>query len=156
MVDITTPVLMTPRVMSLNESEVFVGRLLESPWAITIILVVLVGIVLAVVMSGRSSKAKTLLPVGEFAGGGLGSSPNDMQGAIYQDYLLRTGRSHRSSAFVLGIIGLFVFGIILGPLAISAANKAENHGVPAPGGKALGVIDTVFGIVWLVVIFASM
>ncbi|MHA7305200.1 hypothetical protein ACX80E_08135 [Arthrobacter sp. TMN-49] len=156
MVDITVPVRMILRDMRLSESDVSVGRLLESPWAIMIILLVLVGIILAVVMAGRGSRAKVLLPAGQFSAGVSGASPNDMQGAIYQDFLLRTGRSHRSSAFAMGIIGLFVFGIILGPLAISAAGKAEAHGVPAPGGKILGVIDTIFGIVWLFVIFRSM
>lgn len=156
MVIITVPVQMVLRVICLSESDVSVGRLFESPWAIMIILVVLLGIVVAIVMAGRGSRSKALLPAGHFSVGGPGTNPNDVQGAMYQDFLLRTGRSHRSSAFTLGIIGLFVFGIILGPLAISAAGKAEAHGVPAPGGKVLGVIDTIFGIIWLVVIFTSM
>ncbi|GEO94734.1 DUF4190 domain-containing protein [Kocuria turfanensis] len=59
------------------------------------------------------------------------------------------GMSHKSNAVVLGVIGLFVLGIVLGPLAISQASKAQSMGVPATAGKVLGWIDLAFGLLGL-------
>jgi len=56
------------------------------------------------------------------------------------------GQSKATAALVCGIIGLFVFGLILGPIAIVMANKAESLGVKATGGKVLGWIDLIFGV----------
>lgn len=65
------------------------------------------------------------------------------------------GQSKAKTALILGIVGLFIFGIILGPLAIVQANKAEALGVKATGGKVLGWIDTIFGLIGIVyMIFA--
>lgn len=52
----------------------------------------------------------------------------------------------RTTSLVLGIIGLFFLGIVLGPLAIMQANKAERLGERATAGKVLGWIATIFGI----------
>ena len=46
-------------------------------------------------------------------------------------------------SLVLGIVGFFVAGLVLGPLAIWQARKAEGLGVPATAGKVLGWILTV-------------
>ncbi|MEG9249619.1 hypothetical protein V6S67_16145 [Arthrobacter sp. Soc17.1.1.1] len=56
----------------------------------------------------------------------------------------------KTTSLVLGIIGLFILGIILGPLAIMQANKAERLGARATAGKVLGIICTVFGIIGLI------
>ena len=53
------------------------------------------------------------------------------------------GQKHKTTALVLGIVGLFVLGIVLGPLAIWQAGKAERMGVKATAGKVLGWIALV-------------
>ena len=53
------------------------------------------------------------------------------------------GQSASTTSLVLGIIGLFTFGIILGPLAIYFAAKAERNGVSATPGKVIGWIVTI-------------
>ncbi|MBF0807718.1 DUF4190 domain-containing protein [Rothia nasimurium] len=49
------------------------------------------------------------------------------------------------AALICGIIGLFTVPIILGPIAIVQANKAERLGAAATAGKVLGWIDTIIG-----------
>jgi len=66
------------------------------------------------------------------------------------------GQSKAKIALVLGIIGLFLFGIILGPIAIVQANKAESLGAKATAGKVLGWIDTIFGILGIVLVLMNM
>lgn len=56
----------------------------------------------------------------------------------------------KTTSLVLGIIGLFLLGIILGPIAIMQANKAERLGERATAGKVLGYICTIFGIIGLI------
>ncbi|MHA7207775.1 hypothetical protein [Arthrobacter sp. MDT1-65] len=56
----------------------------------------------------------------------------------------------KTTSLVLGIIGLFLLGIVLGPLAIMQANKAERLGERATAGKVLGYICTIFGIIGLI------
>lgn len=66
------------------------------------------------------------------------------------------GQSKAKSALIIGIIGLFVFGIILGPIAIVQANKAESLGTKATGGKVLGWIDLIFGLIGIVLIIMNL
>ncbi|WP_298582382.1 hypothetical protein [uncultured Kocuria sp.] len=70
--------------------------------------------------------------------------------------MVMQGMNHRSNATVLGVIGLFVLGIVLGPLAISQANKAQSMGVPATAGKVLGWIGLIFGLLGLLWFFAAL
>lgn len=60
------------------------------------------------------------------------------------------GQSKAKTALICGIIGIFFFGIILGPIAIVQAKKAEAMGVKATGGKVLGWIAAIFGLIALV------
>jgi hypothetical protein len=55
-------------------------------------------------------------------------------------------------SLVLGIVGLFVCGVILGPLAISQANKAKQAMASDPryGGEGLATAGTVLGIIAIV------
>jgi len=71
-------------------------------------------------------------------------------------------QSAATTSLVLGIVGLFTLGIVLGPLAIYFAIKAERNGVPATGGKVLGWIVTiihaigiVIGIIFVVFVLAA-
>lgn len=60
---------------------------------------------------------------------------------------------------MLGIIGLFVFGIILGPLAIMKANEAQRGGVDATAGKVVGWIALILhalGLIVGILMFLSM
>jgi len=74
------------------------------------------------------------------------------QPGLYQPYQpgmympsARTMEGERAAqlSVTLGIVGFFVAGLILGPLAIWQAKKAENLGVPATAGKVLGWILTI-------------
>ncbi|MCU1574922.1 MAG: hypothetical protein JWO93_3004 [Micrococcaceae bacterium] len=56
----------------------------------------------------------------------------------------------KTISLVLGIIGLFLLGIVLGPIAIMQANKAERLGERATAGKVLGWICTIFGIIGVI------
>lgn len=67
------------------------------------------------------------------------SSDNQFQGAKYAQQSL-----------ISAIIGFFVLGFILGPVAIILAGRAERLGVPATFGKVLGWIDTILWILGLV------
>ncbi len=68
------------------------------------------------------------------------------------------GQQHAQTSMILGILSLFVVGIILGPIAISKANKAEKLHVAATVGKVTGWIGTIFGIigiVWIIILLAG-
>lgn len=61
------------------------------------------------------------------------------------------GQKAAQTSLIFGIIGLFLLGIVFGPLAIVNAKKAEKLNIPATGGKVLGWIDTIFGIIGIIV-----
>lgn len=61
------------------------------------------------------------------------------------------GSKFKEKSVIFGVIGFFFFGIIFGPLAISNANKAEALHHSATLGKVLGWIDTIGGIIWILV-----
>jgi hypothetical protein len=71
------------------------------------------------------------------------------------------GSGQATAALVLGIIGLFIFGIILGIIAISLGSASmsatRSRGLPTRGaataGVVLGIIDLVAFFVFLAVIF---
>lgn len=76
------------------------------------------------------------------------------QGQYGQYPVSPEGQSNATTSLVLGIIGLFAFGIILGPLAIYFAGKAERNGVQATAGKVLGWIVTIlWGLFAIMIIF---
>jgi hypothetical protein len=55
---------------------------------------------------------------------------------------------------MVGIVGLFLFGVAAGVVAFVFARKAEALGVKATAGKVLAVLDIVGGIV-VMVLFAN-
>ncbi len=86
---------------------------------------------------------------------GQSYQPGSFQGGIYQDpHRTLEGEKAAQLSLIFGLVGLFVAGIILGPLAIWQANKAEKLGVPATAGKVLGWITTV--LYGLAVLFGVM
>lgn len=58
---------------------------------------------------------------------------------------------HAQMSLIFAIVGIFVLGIVFGPLAIWQANKAENLGAAATAGKVIGWIVTIFSIIAVVV-----
>ncbi|MET1034997.1 MAG: hypothetical protein ABWX68_07180 [Arthrobacter sp.] len=60
------------------------------------------------------------------------------------------GQKAAQASLILGIVGIFILGIVLGPLAIVKAKSAERRNVPATAGKVLGWIATIFGILGLI------
>ena len=60
------------------------------------------------------------------------------------------GEKAAQLSLILGIVGLFFAGLVLGPLAIWQAGKAEKLGVPATAGKVLGWISAILGLIGLV------
>lgn len=80
-----------------------------------------------------------------------------------QDYRTLEGEKAAQLSLILGLVGLFFAGMILGPLAIWQAGKAEKLGVQATPGKVLGWISTilwllgvVLGVVFLIVLLAGL
>jgi hypothetical protein len=67
---------------------------------------------------------------------------------------LRQGQKYRRSSIIIGIIGLFLFGIAAGVVAFIMARRAEAEGVKATAGKVLGVLDVIGGII-VISVFAS-
>lgn len=63
---------------------------------------------------------------------------------------LREGQKYRRISIIVGIIGLFLFGIAAGIAAFLMARKAEASGVKATAGKVLAVLDIIGGIVVIV------
>lgn len=61
------------------------------------------------------------------------------------------GEKHAQTSLILGIVGLFVLGIVLGPLALVQAKKAEEMHVAATAGKVLGWVDTICGALGIIV-----
>lgn len=60
--------------------------------------------------------------------------------------LLSPGYSLAQTSMVLGILSLFVVGVILGPIALMKAHEAErDYGVQATVGKVTGLIGLIFG-----------
>ena len=62
------------------------------------------------------------------------------------------GAQLAQTSMILGILSLFVVGIILGPIAISKAKKAEELHTAATVGKVTGWIGTILGllsILWI-------
>jgi hypothetical protein len=71
-------------------------------------------------------------------------SQEDVEAAAF---LLSQGQKYRRSSIIIGIVGLFLFGIAAGVLAFIMARKAESHGVKATAGKVLAVFDVISGII---------
>ena len=61
------------------------------------------------------------------------------------------GSKFKEKSVIFGIIGFFFLGIVFGPLAISNARKAEALHHSATLGKVLGWIDTIAGVLSLLV-----
>jgi uncharacterized Tic20 family protein len=66
------------------------------------------------------------------------------------------GEKAARTSLILGIIGLFVFGIILGPLAIVKAKKAERLGVKATAGMVLGWIAAILSVIGIIYYVSTM
>ncbi|MHA7240370.1 DUF4190 domain-containing protein [Arthrobacter sp. TMS1-12-1] len=88
-----------------------------------------------------------------------GSYPSGLYQSSYQTM---EGEKAAQLSLILGLVGFFVAGIILGPLAIWQARKAERLGVPATAGKVLGWVVTALyalailaGILFFVLIFVG-
>lgn len=57
------------------------------------------------------------------------------------------GSTYATLSIVSAAIGFFFFGIVLGPLALFFASKAEKMGADAKVGKILGWITTILSVV---------
>lgn len=62
------------------------------------------------------------------------------------------GSKHATNSLIFGILGLFVLGVVMGPLAIIQARKAEALGANATPGKVLGWIDLILGGLGLIIL----
>ncbi|MDQ0707645.1 hypothetical protein QFZ52_000297 [Arthrobacter woluwensis] len=119
------------------------GRLFDGPGPVLLIIVLTLGVVaalvtLAVVVGSRPSQDAAYL-----------NRLRDGQLTVESQTAYLQGVGHRSQATVFGVLGLFVLGIVFGPLAIVQAGRAEALGVTATAGKVLGWIGVGFGVLWV-------
>lgn len=73
------------------------------------------------------------------------------------------GENAAQLSLILGLVGFFFAGVVLGPIAILQAHKAEKLGVPATAGKVLGWISTILwllgllsGVAFFVIVLAGL
>lgn len=129
------------------------GRLFDGPWVLILVFIaVAVVMVLVVVNAVNRSRRSDLAAFGLSGHGqrpGLGGSAVPLEAYVQ-------GLGHRSAATIFGVVGIFVLGIVFGPLALVQASKAEALGVQATAGKVLGWICVVVSILWLIFIFAAL
>ena len=71
-------------------------------------------------------------------------SQEDVEAAAFH---LSQGQKYRRSSIIIGIVGLFLFGVGAGVVAFIMARKAEGHGVKATAGKVLAAFDVICGII---------
>ena len=90
------------------------------------------------------------------------SESNDLHGTMSVDgptesgaVAFHEGRKYRRKSIIIGVIGLFLFGIVAGVVAFIMAGRAEAAGVKATAGKILGVLDIVGGIIVMVMFFSN-
>lgn len=70
------------------------------------------------------------------------------QGYPAQNHL--RGMQLAQTSMILGIVSIFVLGIVLGPIAIIKANQAEREfNTPATAGKVTGWIGTILALVYI-------
>ena len=56
------------------------------------------------------------------------------------------GQQLAQTSMILGILSLFILGVILGPIAIVKAKQAERLNTAATVGKVTGWIGTILGV----------
>ncbi|WP_299167859.1 hypothetical protein [uncultured Arthrobacter sp.] len=64
------------------------------------------------------------------------------------------GKRAAQLSLAYGVLGMFLFWFVFGPLAISSANKAERMGEPAAGGRLLGWVAIILGALSILLIIA--
>lgn len=66
------------------------------------------------------------------------------------------GSELAQTSMILGILSIFVLSIILGPIAIVKATRAEREfNTAATVGKVTGWIGTIIGLLWIAVIVGT-
>jgi hypothetical protein len=74
-------------------------------------------------------------------------SPDDgLWQELEADWRLYEGEQVALSAVRLGFIGLFLFGVVLGPWALARVWQAESLGVRTNLGEVLGWVATFLGL----------
>ena len=65
------------------------------------------------------------------------------------------GQRYRRNSIILGVAGLYIFGITFGVVAFMTARKAEEQGVKATAGKVLRVLGLVGGVIVMTAFFSN-
>lgn len=78
----------------------------------------------------------------------MGTPDKEAWNAFEEDWR-QQGALAAHSAVRLGFIGLFVFGVVLGPWALARVWRAETYGVRTNLGELLGWLATFLGLVHL-------
>jgi len=81
---------------------------------------------------------------------GLSFGSSYPRGMVPPQQIIDNGATEMKNAWIYGLIGLFCFGIVLGPVGLVYAIKAKQKGHPqAVGGIILCSITTLGAMVWL-------
>lgn len=80
-----------------------------------------------------------------------GNYPPAQRGGVY----VNEGAKLAKQSWIFGLIGFFIFGIILGPIAIYKATQAKAMGSSATLGLTLGIIDTVFSVLGIIILLTN-
>ncbi|WP_156929989.1 hypothetical protein [Arthrobacter sp. 35/47] len=62
------------------------------------------------------------------------------------------GKRAAQLSIAYGVLGMFLFWFVFGPMAISSANKAERMGESAAGGRLLGWVAIILGVLSILMV----
>ncbi|MFP5316188.1 MAG: hypothetical protein ACLGHS_12550 [Actinomycetes bacterium] len=99
-------------------------------------------------MSSYSSQYRAPYPSEQpFAAAGTrGVSAMNNAGSGYE------GKRAAQLSIAYGVLGMFLFWFVFGPMAISSANKAERMGESAAGGRLLGWVAIILGVLSILMV----
>lgn len=79
-------------------------------------------------------------------------APSYQQFYIEKPAEILEGEKLAKTSTIFGIVSLFFLGLILGPIAIVKAARAEKFGVDSTVGKVTGWLGTIWGVLYILLV----